>query len=128
MIELIFDCDITMGIHGKSDIPARRGAPRPKESEDRTTKQRESPAARFLAETARNNPGRVTVLATGSPTNLLGAYRIDPLPFANLKEIVLMGGVIEPLIINGDESTCLQAHSIQRITGVLFSLPGAGRQ
>ncbi len=148
MIELIFDCDITMGIggkdvddglallhllgspqirlrgatstfgnssveevhpclvsmlqdFGKSDIPTPRGAPRPQESEDRATKQRESPAARFLAEAARNNPGRITVLATGSPTNLLGAYRIDPLLFANLKEIVLMGGIVEPLIING---------------------------
>ncbi len=142
MIDLIFDCDITMGLAGKdvddglallyllgrpeirllgvtstfgnssidevhrcllevlndlgrSDIPAFRGAGRP-ENESRL-----SPAARFLAQSVRRNPGRIRILASGSTTNLLGAHQTDPSFFGNVGEIVLMGGISEPLSIRG---------------------------
>jgi inosine-uridine nucleoside N-ribohydrolase len=150
MIDLIYDCDITMGLPGRdvddglallyllgspqirilgitttfgnstieevhpcllsvlndlghSDIPAYRGAPRPEESSDHGSGPRNSEAARFLAETIRQNPGTVRILATGSTTNLLGAYRLNPGFFQDVKEIVFMGGIIEPLMINGRE-------------------------
>jgi len=148
MIDLIYDCDITMGLPGTdvddglallyllgspkirilgitttfgnstieevhpcllsilndlghSDIPAFRGAPRPEETIGRDSEPRDSEAARFLADTVRLNPGTVCILATGSTTNLLGAYRLNPGFFYDVKEIVFMGGIVEPLLING---------------------------
>lgn len=148
MIDLIYDCDITMGLPGRdvddglallyllgspqirirgvtttfgnstisevhpcllsvlndlghSDIPAYRGAPRPGKTGGGGGEPRYSEAARFLAETVRQNPGTVRVLATGSPTNLLGAFRLNPEFFHEVKEIVFMGGIVEPLLING---------------------------
>jgi len=152
MIDLIYDCDITMGLPGRDvddglallyllgspairllgitttfgnsslndvhpcllsiledtgrgDIPAYPGASRetvnPAASPRGRDTRADSEAARFLAETVRENPGTVSVLATGSPTNLLGAYRLHPGFFADTKQIVLMGGITEPLLING---------------------------
>ena len=46
-------------------------------------------------------PKRITILATGSLTNLYGAYCLDPHFYDKVKEIVLMGGLTEPLMING---------------------------
>jgi purine nucleosidase len=154
MIDLIYDCDITMGLPGRdvddglallyllgspairllgitstfgnssvnevhpcllsiledmgrSDIPAHIGASRQAVSPAASPRGRDaradSDAARFLAEAVRESPGTVSVLATGSPTNLLGAYRLHPGFFADTKQIVLMGGITEPLLINGRE-------------------------
>lgn len=158
MIDLIYDCDITMGLPGRDvddglallyllgspkirllgvtstfgnssiqdvhpcllsiledlgrdDVPAFRGVSREalRAAESSPTDPRgwdaraDSDAARFLAETVRKNPGSVSILATGSPTNLLGAYRLHPGFFQDVKQIVLMGGITEPLMINGRE-------------------------
>lgn len=75
-----------------NNIPLYKGA--------RSQKNRQSEASKFLAKTANAHPGKVTILATGSLTNLLGAYEIDNYFFENVKEIVLMGGITNPLIIN----------------------------
>ena len=156
MIDLIYDCDITMGLPGRDvddglallyllgcpeirllgitstfgnssirevhpcllsiledlgrcDIPAYPGASReavaaaasPGCSPDRGEARADSKAARFLAETAGASPGKVSILATGSPTNLLGAFRLYPDFFRDVQQIVFMGGITEPLIING---------------------------
>ena len=47
--------------------------------------------------------GEVTVdfLATGALTNLFGAYLLDNDFFRKVKEIIVMGGITEPLMING---------------------------
>ena len=58
-------------------------------------------ASAFLARIAAESPGEISVLATGSLTNLKGAASIDPNFFGNLAEIVVMGGVTESLVING---------------------------
>ncbi|SKC90856.1 nucleoside hydrolase [Maledivibacter halophilus] len=75
-----------------NNIPLYKGAG--------TQKNRQSEASKFLAKAANAHPGKVTILATGSLTNLLGAYEIDSYFFENVKEIVLMGGITKPLIIN----------------------------
>lgn len=46
----------------------------------------QSEGARFLAETADKHSGEVTVLTTGSLTNLYQAYQIDPDFFRHLKK------------------------------------------
>jgi inosine-uridine nucleoside N-ribohydrolase len=78
---------------GIKHIPVLKGAPG-KES-------RNSEAALFLAQSAAKYPGEITILATGSLTNLYAAYELDKNFFNNIKKIVLMGGITEPLIING---------------------------
>lgn len=75
------------------NIPLHKGAASPK--------NRHSSAAEFLVEAAKKHPKEITLLATGSLTNLYGAYELDKDFFSNIKEIVLMGGITEPLIING---------------------------
>lgn len=77
---------------GREEIPVYRGGAAP---EDYV-----SPAADFLAEMAAKYSGELTVLATGSLTNLQGAYLKDPQFFENVKEIVLMGGITEPLVFS----------------------------
>lgn len=75
------------------DIPVLKGCPGPQIFD--------SEAARFIVETAAENQGRISILATGSLTNLYEAYLLDQTIFDKIAEIVLMGGITEPLIING---------------------------
>lgn len=77
---------------GREEIPVFRGGDAPG--------RYESAAADFLAEQANRYPGELSVLATGSLTNLEGAYRKDPHFFENVKEIVLMGGITAPLVFS----------------------------
>ncbi|HKX43273.1 MAG TPA: nucleoside hydrolase [Burkholderiaceae bacterium] len=53
-------------------------------------------AANFLIRTVRRFPGQVTVIATGPLTNLALAQRLDPQFAANAKELVFMGGSLNP--------------------------------
>lgn len=76
-----------------NNLPLYKGAP--------SSANRQSEASQYLARMAKEYPGEITLLATGSLTNLLGAYELDSDFFSNLKEIVLMGGITKPLIING---------------------------
>lgn len=78
---------------GRSDIPVLRGASTPSD--------RRSPAAEFLAGVARQDEGRLSLLVTGSTTNLLGATEYDPLFFSRVRTISLMGGVTGPLLVGG---------------------------
>lgn len=60
---------------------------------------RYSEAAKFLAEETRRYPKDITILATGSMSNLYGAYLYDNEFFNNVKNIVIMGGLLAPLTI-----------------------------
>jgi len=84
------------------------------------TENRGSEAADFLAGTAAENPGEITLLATGSLTNLLGAYQVDADFFNNLHQVVIMGGVTEPLMINGKEMGELNISSDPQAAAALF--------
>lgn len=55
-------------------------------------------ASYFLVDMANKYEGELSILATGSLTNLQGAYELDPAFFTKIKEIVLMGGITEPLV------------------------------
>lgn len=81
-----------LGELGRQDIPVKRGG------EKRGDYQ--SQAADFLAEMADRHPGELSVLATGSLTNLRGAYERDRHFFEKVKEIVLMGGITGPLVFD----------------------------
>lgn len=74
-------------------IPLKKGAGKGSD--------RKSEAASFLVDTVNQYPNQITILATGSLTNLYGAYCLDPHFYEKVKEVVLMGGLIKPLIIKG---------------------------
>ncbi len=75
------------------DIPIFRGAADPK--------AQPSAAARFLAQACGAEPGALSVLVTGSTTNLNGAQAADPNFFGNVADLTFMGGITESLVING---------------------------
>lgn len=60
-------------------------------------------ASSYLVKKVNEHPGEITILATGSLTNLQGAYEEDSCFFDKVKEIVLMGGITEPLIFEKRE-------------------------
>lgn len=75
---------------GRSDIPVKRGGER--------CGAYESEASGYLAEMADRYEGELSILATGSLTNLQGAYERDEHFFEKVKEIVVMGGITSPLV------------------------------
>lgn len=85
---------------GLESIPLLKGCSEPADVPIHNADAR-SEAGQFLAETAAEYPGQLSVLATGSMTNLLDAYQHDDQFFQNLDELVVMGAITEPLIING---------------------------
>lgn len=60
----------------------------------------ENSAAKFIVEETRRYPNEITILATGSLKNIADAYLLDNKVFERIKNIVIMGGITEPLIIN----------------------------
>ncbi|SJZ37494.1 nucleoside hydrolase [Selenihalanaerobacter shriftii] len=78
-----------------TDIPFNSGAA---DSSDIQTD-----AASFLVKIAKENPGKITLLATGPLTNLKAAYKLDSKFFSYLKEIVIMGGITDPLYFGDKE-------------------------
>lgn len=75
------------------DIPLAQGAACPE--------QPIAPAAEFLAHETARNPGELTVLATGSLTNLKGAAALDEGFYENVRGVVLMGGYTQSLFLGG---------------------------
>ncbi|NTU88980.1 MAG: nucleoside hydrolase [Actinobacteria bacterium] len=60
-----------------------------------------SEAAEFLCDIVDRNPGEISILATGSLTNLRGASLLDDDFFSKVREISLMGGITQSLAFNG---------------------------
>ncbi len=113
-IEDVYRCTRTLfDDFSITDVPLFKGAA--------NTDSRQSEAAEFLAHAASENPGEITLLATGSLTNLLGAFNIDNSFFDNLQKVVIMGGVTEPLMINGTEMGELNVSSDPEAARVLFT-------
>jgi len=80
---------------GKGHIPVTKGSS--------GKKDRGGEAARYIVDTVRLNEGAISILATGPLTNLYAAYLLDESLFEKVQQIVLMGGITKPLIINGME-------------------------
>jgi len=78
---------------GRNDIPVLMGG--------KSRKDRTSEAAKFLVERANRHRGQLKILATGALTNLYAAYELDHDFFDKVSEIVLMGGITQPLLLNG---------------------------
>ncbi len=74
----------------KLDTPVFKGEGQSQASPD-------TPAAHFLVDAANDQPGEITLLATGPLGNMLAASRLDADFFYKVKEIVVMGGYLQPL-------------------------------
>ena len=82
-----------LGELGRTHIPLLKGCP--------DQQHLMSEATEFLVHTAQANQGHISILATGSLTNLYSAYQLDRNFFDYIDEIVLMGGITQELNING---------------------------
>ncbi|SHH65673.1 Inosine-uridine preferring nucleoside hydrolase [Sporobacter termitidis DSM 10068] len=85
--------DLMLRELGRTDIPLLRGCP--------GKGHLQSEAAEYLVQTAKAHKGDISILATGSLTNLYSACQLDRDFFDYTAEIVLMGGITEELTING---------------------------
>ena len=65
------------------------------------------PAAQFIIDTIRANPGEVTLVAVGRMTNLANALKQDPEIVNLVKEVVLMGGAFD---VNGNVTPAAEAN------------------
>lgn len=72
------------------NLPIKKGGANPSDLDNE--------ASDYLVEMANKYAGELSILATGSLTNLYGAYVKDNDFFEKVKEIVLMGGITQPLI------------------------------
>ncbi|MFN2271054.1 MAG: nucleoside hydrolase [Anaerolineae bacterium] len=82
-----------LGSIDRGDVAVLRGAASPDDAET-------NEAARHLADIVNKRRGEITLIATGSMTNLKHAAAFDPDFFEKLRGLYLMGGVTEPLIWN----------------------------
>lgn len=85
-LQMMEDLDIT-------GVPVLKGG---RHSEDY-----ESEAVDFLVEQVNKAPGEITVIAIGSLCNIAGAYTKDPEFFNRIHHLIIMGGILEPLNLNG---------------------------
>lgn len=53
------------------------------------------PAAMFLVDQVRAHPGAISIVASGPLTNVALAVRLDPSFAANVKKLVIMGGLVD---------------------------------
>lgn len=79
---------------GRDDIPVCSGS---EKGENPISK-----ASRFIVDQINHFPGEVYYLGLGSLGNLYGAYLIDNSIYDKIAQIVLMGGITEPLFIHGN--------------------------
>jgi purine nucleosidase len=87
-------------VHGQDGL-GNTGQPEP------TAKPQEIPAAQFLVEMTRANPGEITIVSVGRLTNLAEALQLDPDFVRNVREVVLMGGT---LYVPGNVSPVAEAN------------------
>lgn len=78
---------------GRTDIEVFKGCP--------NRYSLESDAVNYIVDTVNANPKDISILATGSLTNLFAAYVKDNELFSKISEIVIMGGSTNELRING---------------------------
>ncbi len=99
--------DLLMKLN-RTDIPVFLGESRSpdltngyKNSSSTIETQKVSQAVDFLLDAVHRENGAVNLLATGSLTNLAKAFEVEPLFFEKIEKLVIMGGITEPLRIQG---------------------------
>lgn len=98
---------------GRQDVPVFKGIGKPLRGnslmfgfegtniltkEDDGIKYNDEHAVNFIIRTIMENPGEVTVVTLGAVTNLAMAYIMEPRIAKNVKEVIMMAGVIVPIV------------------------------
>ena len=104
-----------LNVAGRSDVPVARGIGRPLSGsalmfgfegrnilddtdDDDELRWIDEPAPNFIIRQIMENPGEVTVVTLGAVTNLAVAYVMEPRIAQNIKEVIMMAGVIVPIV------------------------------
>ena len=58
----------------------------------------DEPAPNFIIRNIMENPGEVTVVTLGAVSNMAVAYVMEPAIRENIKELIMMAGVIVPIV------------------------------
>ena len=102
-----------LNVAGRQDVPVFRGIGKPLRGtalmfgfegerilseEDKDIKYDDEHAVNFLIRSIMENPGEVTVVTLGAVSNLAAAYIMEPRIAQNVKEVIMMAGVITPII------------------------------
>lgn len=102
-----------LDVAGRQDVPVFKGIGQPLrgtplmfgfEGEkilneaDRGIKYHDEHAVNFIIRTIMENPGEVIVVTLGAVSNLAVAYTMEPAIAKNVKEVIMMAGVIVPIV------------------------------
>ncbi len=94
-LEAVHKNTLRLAAEWELDIPVLKGA----SPLDPT--QGPSDAAAFIAHTTSDAPGQISIVATGSMSNLKDACALNPRALDDAEGLYLMGGITESLVING---------------------------
>ena len=102
-----------LNIAGRQDVPVFKGIGQPLQGTslmfgfegdrilaegDRGLKYSDEHAVNFIIRTIMENPGEVIVVTLGAVSNLAAAYVMEPAIAKNVKEVIMMAGVIVPIV------------------------------
>lgn len=103
-----------LNIAGRKDVPVFTGVGNPLSGkhplmfgfegqnilsdEDKNLKSSDEHAVNFIINTVMKHPGEVSVVTLGALSNLAVAYTLEPRIARNLKELIIMGGVVVPIV------------------------------
>lgn len=102
-----------LDVAGRQDVPVFKGIGKPLQGtslmfgfegenilteKDKDLKYSDEHAVNFIIRTIMENPGEVTVVTLGAVSNLAAAYVMEPAIAKNMKELIMMAGVIVPIV------------------------------
>ena len=102
-----------LDVNGRPDVPVARGVGQPLggnflmfgfegegilEDGDGDLAYLDEPAPNFIIRNIMENPGEVTVVTLGAVSNMAVAYVLEPAIRENIKELIMMAGVIVPIV------------------------------
>ena len=102
-----------LDVNGRPDVPVARGVGQPLqgnylmfgfegegilEEGDGDLAYLKEPAPNFIIRNIMENPGEVTVVTLGAVSNMAVAYVMEPAIRENIKELIMMAGVIVPIV------------------------------
>ena len=100
-------------VAGRQDVPVCKGIGKPLQGNslmfgfegekirtdaDKNIKYSDDHAVNFIIRTIMENPGEVTVVTLGAVTNIAVAYIMEPAIAKNMKELIMMAGVVIPIV------------------------------
>jgi len=102
-----------LNVAGRHDVPVAKGIGRPLQGEslmfgfegeaildknDNDLAPIDEHAVNFIIRNIMDNPGEVSVVTLGAVSNLAAAYTMEPKIAQNMKELIMMAGVLVPIV------------------------------